>query len=170
MIGSRGVCWSLGALHGRLGGLNVCDKCECAEVQDAIHALFYCNCFEVCELRRKYKDLLIDPFKPLHAFAWLPHTDCIPFLASFHKVSPAADQPRVSSCRPSPFYEFGIVLLAIHLTYKYHAHPPDDLDLSWDQIKSLKHDPSYSKWPKTVKLTELDNSPQKTGVFKMLPA
>eukprot|EP00983_Pelagomonas_calceolata_P005768 189893-Pelagomonas_calceolata.AAC.1 len=27
-----------------LGGSNVCD--ECAEVQDEIHALFYCNCFE----------------------------------------------------------------------------------------------------------------------------
>jgi len=68
----------------RLGGSNVCDKCECAEVQDEIHALFYCNCFEVCELRRKYKDLFFNLFKPLHTFAQLQNTDLIPFLASLH--------------------------------------------------------------------------------------
>eukprot|EP00983_Pelagomonas_calceolata_P023271 732981-Pelagomonas_calceolata.AAC.1 len=29
-----------------LGGSNVCDKCECAEVQDETHVLFYFKCFE----------------------------------------------------------------------------------------------------------------------------
>eukprot|EP00983_Pelagomonas_calceolata_P036164 1131456-Pelagomonas_calceolata.AAC.1 len=46
-----------------MGGSDVCDKCESAEVQGEKYALFYCNCFEVCELRRKYKDLFIDLFK-----------------------------------------------------------------------------------------------------------
>eukprot|EP00983_Pelagomonas_calceolata_P046597 1140259-Pelagomonas_calceolata.AAC.1 len=49
----------------RLGGSNVCDKCESAEVQDENHALFYC-------------------FEPLHAFTQLPNTDFIAFPASFH--------------------------------------------------------------------------------------
>jgi len=51
------------------------------------HVLFYCDCFELCELRRKYKDLFIDLFKPLHTFAQLPNTDFVPFLASFHVVT-----------------------------------------------------------------------------------
>eukprot|EP00983_Pelagomonas_calceolata_P040142 1137475-Pelagomonas_calceolata.AAC.1 len=55
-----------------LGGSNVCDECESAEVQDETPALFYCNCFEARELRRKYKDLFVDLFKPLHTFARLP--------------------------------------------------------------------------------------------------
>jgi len=66
-----------------LGGSNICDMCGCAEVQDEKHVLFYCNCYELCELRRKYKGLFIDLFKPLHAFAQLPSTDFIAFLASF---------------------------------------------------------------------------------------
>uniref|UniRef100_A0A7S3VU70 Reverse transcriptase zinc-binding domain-containing protein n=1 Tax=Dunaliella tertiolecta TaxID=3047 RepID=A0A7S3VU70_DUNTE len=70
-----------------LGGSNICDKCGCAEVQDEKHVLFYCNCCELCELRRKYKDLFIDLFKPLHTFAQLPNTDFVPFLASFHVVT-----------------------------------------------------------------------------------
>eukprot|EP00983_Pelagomonas_calceolata_P129688 1161626-Pelagomonas_calceolata.AAC.2 len=67
-----------------LGGPNVCDECESAEVQYEIRALYYWNCFEVCEPRRKYKDLVIDLFKPLHTFARLLITDFVPFLASFH--------------------------------------------------------------------------------------
>eukprot|EP00983_Pelagomonas_calceolata_P042570 1138553-Pelagomonas_calceolata.AAC.1 len=60
---------------------------ECAKVQDEEHALFYCNCFEVCELRRKYKDLFVYLFEPLHTFARLPNTDCIPFMASSHIIN-----------------------------------------------------------------------------------
>eukprot|EP00983_Pelagomonas_calceolata_P066205 1148913-Pelagomonas_calceolata.AAC.1 len=37
-----------------LGGSNICDKCERAEIQDEEYVLFYCNCFEVCKLRRKH--------------------------------------------------------------------------------------------------------------------
>eukprot|EP00983_Pelagomonas_calceolata_P035152 1099100-Pelagomonas_calceolata.AAC.4 len=87
------------------GWFNVRDKCESA----GSPTLFYCTCFEVYELRRKYKDQSIDHFKPLHTFAQLPNTDSIPFLASFHiltdfenwfrflmldeNVSTATDQP-----------------------------------------------------------------------------
>eukprot|EP00983_Pelagomonas_calceolata_P025466 800693-Pelagomonas_calceolata.AAC.1 len=67
-----------------LGGSNVCDKCGSAEVQDKKRVLFYYNCCELCELHRKYKNLSIDLFKPLHTFAQLPNSDFIPFLASFH--------------------------------------------------------------------------------------
>eukprot|EP00983_Pelagomonas_calceolata_P013580 435026-Pelagomonas_calceolata.AAC.1 len=67
-----------------LGGSNVCAQYDCAEVQDERHVLFYCNCFEVCKLHRKYKDLFIDLFKPLHIAAQLPDADFIPFLANFH--------------------------------------------------------------------------------------
>jgi len=34
-----------------------CDKCECGEVQDEKHVLFFCKCAEVCELRMRYRDL-----------------------------------------------------------------------------------------------------------------
>eukprot|EP00983_Pelagomonas_calceolata_P028633 896519-Pelagomonas_calceolata.AAC.6 len=70
-----------------MGGFNVCDKCECAKAQDEVHALFYCNCFEVCELGRKYKDLFIDLSKQSHTSARLPNTDFIPFLVSFHIIT-----------------------------------------------------------------------------------
>eukprot|EP00983_Pelagomonas_calceolata_P057562 1145119-Pelagomonas_calceolata.AAC.5 len=46
--------------------------------------MFYCNCFEVCKLCRKHKDIFIDALKPLHAFARLPDADFIPFSASSH--------------------------------------------------------------------------------------
>eukprot|EP00983_Pelagomonas_calceolata_P013071 417923-Pelagomonas_calceolata.AAC.1 len=61
------------------------------KTNDELHALFYSNCFEVCELRRNYKDLFIDLFKPLHTFARLMLT-CeqsrlllrLPFLKHYH--------------------------------------------------------------------------------------
>jgi len=37
------------------GGSSICDKCECEEVQDEKHVLFFCKCAEVCELRMRYK-------------------------------------------------------------------------------------------------------------------
>ena len=40
------------------GGSSICDKCDCGEVQDEKHVLFFCKCAEVCELRMRYKDLL----------------------------------------------------------------------------------------------------------------
>jgi len=39
------------------GGSSICDKCECGEVQDEKHVLFFCKCAEVCKLRKRYKDL-----------------------------------------------------------------------------------------------------------------
>jgi len=48
------------------------------------HVLFYCKCCELCELRRKCKDIFIGLFKPLHTFAQLPNTDLVPFLVSIH--------------------------------------------------------------------------------------
>ena len=36
------------------GGTSICDKCECGEVQDEKHVLFFCKCAEVCELRMRY--------------------------------------------------------------------------------------------------------------------
>jgi len=51
------------------GGSSICDKCECGEVQDEKHVLFFCKCAEVCELRMKYRDLFEGMFETLHAFA-----------------------------------------------------------------------------------------------------
>ena len=70
-----------------LGGSNICDKCECNEVQDEKHALFFCKCAEVCQLRTRYKDLFADIFKPLQVFAQSPESDFTPFLACFHSIT-----------------------------------------------------------------------------------
>ena len=40
-------------------------KCECGEVQDEKHVLFFCKCAEVCELRMRYRDLFEGMFKTL---------------------------------------------------------------------------------------------------------
>ena len=52
-----------------LVGISICDKCECGEVQDEKHVLFFCKCAEVCELRMRYRDLFEGMFKTLRAFA-----------------------------------------------------------------------------------------------------
>ena len=62
------------------GGSSICDKCECGEVQDEKHVLFFCKCDEVCELRMRFKDLFEGMFKTLHAFA-PSSSEFIPFLA-----------------------------------------------------------------------------------------
>eukprot|EP00983_Pelagomonas_calceolata_P018319 573808-Pelagomonas_calceolata.AAC.1 len=41
-----------------LGGSNICDECECAEVQGEKHAVFSVTIALRCELCRKYKDLI----------------------------------------------------------------------------------------------------------------
>ena len=53
------------------GGSSICDKCECGEVQDEKHVLFFCKCAEVCELRMRYRDLFAIErmFKTLRVFA-----------------------------------------------------------------------------------------------------
>lgn len=72
-----------------LGGSNICDRCECTEVQDEKHVLFFCRCAEVCALRAKYKDLFVDIFRPLHAFAPASESEFIPFLACHHDITDA---------------------------------------------------------------------------------
>jgi len=62
------------------GGSSICDKCECGEVQDEKHVLFFCKCAEVCELRMRYRDLFEGMFKSLRAFA-PSSSEFIPFLA-----------------------------------------------------------------------------------------
>jgi len=68
------------------GGSSICDKCECGEVQDEKHVLFFCKCAEVCELRMRYKDLFEGMFKTLHAFA-PSSSEIIPFLACHHSFT-----------------------------------------------------------------------------------
>ena len=45
------------------GGSSICEKCECGEVQDEKHVLFFCKCAEVCELRMRCRDLFEGMFK-----------------------------------------------------------------------------------------------------------
>ena len=62
------------------GGSSICDKCECGEVQDEKHVLFFCKCAEVvCELRMRYRDLFEGMFKTLRVFA-PSSSEFIPFL------------------------------------------------------------------------------------------
>ena len=44
-------------------GSSIGDKCECGEVQDEKHVLFFCKCAEVCELHMRYRDLFEGMFK-----------------------------------------------------------------------------------------------------------
>jgi hypothetical protein len=64
----------------------LCDKCECGEVQDEKHVLFFCKCAEVCELRMRYRDLFEGMFKTLRAFAPLS-SGFFPFLACHHSIT-----------------------------------------------------------------------------------
>ena len=68
------------------GGSSICDKCECGEVQDEKHVLFFCKCAEVCELRMRYIDLYEGIFKTLRAFA-PSSSEFIPFLACHHSIT-----------------------------------------------------------------------------------
>ena len=67
-------------------GSSICDKCECGEVQDEKHVLFFCKCAEVCELRMRYKDLFEGMFQTLHAFA-PSSSEFIPFLSCHHSIT-----------------------------------------------------------------------------------
>ena len=68
------------------GGSSNCDKCECGEVQDEKHVLFFCKCAEVCELRMRYRDLFERMFKTLHVFA-PSSSEFIPFLTCHHSIT-----------------------------------------------------------------------------------
>jgi len=48
------------------GGSSICDKCECGEVQDEKHVLFFCKCAEVCELRMRYREFFFFWWGLLH--------------------------------------------------------------------------------------------------------
>jgi len=84
------------------GGSSICDKCECGQVQDEKHVLFFCKCAEVCELRMRYRDLFEGMFKTLRAFA-PSSSEFIPFLAwgamyEHLRVVPPGKRLRVPSC------------------------------------------------------------------------
>ena len=68
------------------GGSSICDKCECGEVQDEKHVLFFCKCVEVCELRMRYRYLFEGMLKTLRAFA-LSSSEFIPILACHHSIT-----------------------------------------------------------------------------------
>ena len=68
------------------GGSSICDQCECGEVQDKKHALFFCECAEVCELRMRYRDLFERMFKTLRVFA-PSSSELIPFLTCHHSIT-----------------------------------------------------------------------------------
>jgi hypothetical protein len=70
----------------RHGGSSICDKCECGEVQDEKHVLFFCKCAEVCELLMRYRDLFERMFKTLRVFA-PSSSEFIPFLTCHHSVT-----------------------------------------------------------------------------------
>ena len=66
--------------------MSICDKCECGEVQDEKHVLFFCKCAEVCELRMGYRDLFEGMFKTLRAFA-PSSSEFFPFLTCHHSIA-----------------------------------------------------------------------------------
>ena len=66
--------------------LSICDKCECGEVQDEKHVLFFCKCAEVCKLRMRYRDLFERMFKTLRVFA-PSSSEIIPFLTCQHSIT-----------------------------------------------------------------------------------
>ena len=70
-----------------LGGSSICDKCECGEVQDEKHVLFFHKCTEGRELRMQYLDLFEEMFKTLHVFAPPSNADFTPFLACHHTIT-----------------------------------------------------------------------------------
>ena len=70
-----------------LGGSSICDKCECGEVQDEKHVLFFCKCTEVCELRTRYKGLFEEMFKTLRVSAPPSSANFIPFLTCHHTIT-----------------------------------------------------------------------------------
>ena len=65
---------------------SICDKCECGEVQDEKHVLFFCKCAEVCELRMRYRDRFERMFKTLCVFA-PSSSEFIPFLTCHHSIT-----------------------------------------------------------------------------------
>ena len=67
-------------------GSSICDKCECGEVQDEKHVLFFCKCAEVCELRIRYRDLFERMLKFLRVFA-PSSSEFIPFLSCHHGIT-----------------------------------------------------------------------------------
>jgi len=60
-----------------------CDRCDCQDIQDEKHVLFYCKDARACALRQKYMFLFDGLFATLQAFA----NEFQPFLSMFHQVS-----------------------------------------------------------------------------------
>ena len=59
------------------------NRCDCQDIQDEKHVLFYCKDACVCALRQKYAFLFDGLFANLQAFA----SECRPYLNMFHRVS-----------------------------------------------------------------------------------
>ena len=60
-----------------------CNRCDCQDIQDEKHVLFYCKDARACALRQKYAFLLDGLSATLQAFA----NEFQPFLNMFHQVS-----------------------------------------------------------------------------------
>ena len=61
----------------------VCNNCDCQDIQDEKHVLFFCKDVRVCGLRQKYAYLFIDLLATLQTFA----EGYQPYLNMFHQVS-----------------------------------------------------------------------------------
>lgn len=69
------------AVHWSSGPIT-CDRCDCNDVQDELHALFFCRSPRVIQLRQKYACLFERVFRPLQAFSSDPH----PYSQLHHQV------------------------------------------------------------------------------------
>ena len=61
----------------------VCNNCDCQDIQDEKHVLFFCKDVRVCGLRQKYAYLFNDLLATLQTFA----EGYQPYLNMFHQVS-----------------------------------------------------------------------------------
>ena len=69
-----------------------CNRCDCQDIQDEKHVLFYCKDACVCALKQKYAFLFDGLFATLQAFA----NECRPYLIMFHRVSNQEKAHRVN--------------------------------------------------------------------------
>jgi len=73
------------------GNSPICDRCDCAQVQDEVHALFMCRDVGSCALRRKYAHLFS------HMLCWWSFSGAtIPYTC--HMVTSGCTTSSCSSC------------------------------------------------------------------------
>jgi hypothetical protein len=68
------------------GGSSISDKCECGEVQDEKHVLFFCNMLKCASCAWDTETFLKECFKILRVFAPLS-SEFIPFLTCHHSIT-----------------------------------------------------------------------------------